>query len=267
MEWSGVNEWLQLFVRWFHVVMGIMWIGQTYLFNWMERRFSKVATPNVEGELWMVHSGGFFVVQKQREATVLPGQLHWFKWEATLTWLSGVMLLVLIYYAGGVLVDEHVRTLSQPAAVGIGVTLLVLAWFVYDGLWRSPLGEHEVVAGVVCYLLVVAVAFALTQIYSGRGAYMHVGAMFGTLMFTNVWVRILPAQRTMLAAAQSGTKPDMALGRKAAARSKHNTYMSVPVVFVMISNHFPGTYGHDHNWLVLAVLVAVGFGAAKWMRG
>ncbi len=266
----NLSGWLDLLVRWFHIFVGILWIGQTYFFTWLDGRLSAEenagAEENTVAQVWMVHSGGFYVVEKQKVPELLPRKLHWFRWEAALTWLSGMVLLVLVYYMGGVLVDTDVADISVGAGVGIGLGLLVVAWVVYDLMWQSPVGRAEVVAAAVSYLLVVGVAYGLTQVLSGRAAYMHVGAMFGTLMAANVWLRILPAQRRMIAVTKEGKKPDAALAARAKLRSKHNTFMVVPVVFIMLSNHFPMTYGHQYNWAILAVLVLAGWGAAKLIR-
>jgi uncharacterized membrane protein len=254
-----LSEWLNLALRWTHVFAGILWIGQTYFFTWLDHRL------NEEGNVWMVHSGGFYIVNKQGLSELLPQKLHWFKWEAALTWLSGILLFILVYYEGGILIDDSVRRMSMGAAIGSSVALLFLGWIVYDALWMSPINE---MAGVVIsYVLLVALTFGLTHFYSGRAAYMQVGGMLGTLMFLNVWVRILPAQRKLIAAASAGQKGDTRLADRAKQRSKQNTFMVLPVVFIMISNHFPvATYGSRYNWAILAVLILVGWGAAKVIR-
>lgn len=254
-----LSEWLNLALRWTHVFAGIMWIGQTYFFTWLDRRL------NEEGNVWMVHSGGFYIVNKQGLSELLPQKLHWFKWEAALTWLSGILLFTLVYYAGGILVDDSVRRMSLGAAIGSSIALLILGWFVYDALWMSRINEAAGV--VISYVLLVALIFGLTRVYSARAAYMQTGGMLGTLMFLNVWVRILPAQRKLIAAAAAGQKGDTRLADRARQRSKQNTFMVLPVVFIMISNHFPvATYGSRYNWAVLAALILVGWGAAKVIR-
>jgi uncharacterized membrane protein len=267
----SLGEWLNLAVRWFHVFAGILWIGQTYFFTWLDGRLSaeeeaaKSAGP--AAQVWMVHSGGFYVVEKQKVPELLPRTLHWFRWEAGLTWLSGMVLLVLVYYMGGVLVDDSVANISVAMGVLIGVGVLMLSWVVYDRLVQSPLGKSEPLFAAVSFLLVVGIAYGLTHVLSGRAAYIHVGAMFGTIMAANVWMRILPAQRKMVAALQEGKTPDATLAALAKLRSKHNTYMVVPVVFIMLSNHFPtATYGNSYNWIILSALILVGWGAAKIIR-
>lgn len=215
----------------------------------------------------MVHSGGFYVVEKQKGPELLPRRLHWFRWEAALTWLSGLVLLILVYYFGGALVDPDVADITQGTGIGIGVSVLLLGWLVYDLLWRSPLGRSEVTAATVSFLLLVGISYGLSNVLSGRAAYMHVGALMGTVMAANVWMRILPAQRRMLANARDEKSPDLALAARAKQRTKHNTYMVVPVIFIMLSNHFPvATYGQKYNWLILAGLILVGWAAAKIIR-
>jgi len=273
-----LSEWLNLTVRWFHIFAGILWVGQTYYFTWLDGRFAEAekaatgntagqARKNTGGQVWMVHSGGFYVVEKQKGLERLPEKLHWFRWEAALTWISGMILLVLVYYMGGVLVDSSVADIGVGTGVGIGLGVLVGAWGVYDLLCRSPLGRSERALAASSYVLIVLAAYGLTHVLSGRAAYIHMGAMLGTLMTLNVWMRILPAQRRMIAAVQEGRKPDERLAARAKLRSKHNTYMAVPVVFLMISNHFPAaTYGSRHNWVILSALVLAGWGAAKLIR-
>ena len=261
-----VGEWLNLAARWFHVFAGILWIGTTYYFTWLDARLSEAEAAGSadKPQVWMVHSGGFYVVEKQKR----PGahELHWFRWEAALTWLSGAVLLVLVYYMGGALVDADVRDISVPAAAAFCVGLLVAAWVVYDLLMLSPLGRSETAFAALAYVLLVGVAYLLTHVLSGRAAYIHMGALFGTLMAANVWLRILPAQRKMIAATRAGAQPDAALAARAKLRSKQNTYMVVPAVFTMISNHFPTTYGSRQNWLILSALILIGWLAAKFIR-
>ncbi len=267
-----LSEWLNLIVRWVHVFAGIMWIGTTYYFTWLDARLTEeekaVANSGNAARVWMVHSGGFYVVEKRKMPDLLSRKLHWFRWEAATTWLSGMLLLVVVYYlGGGALVDRDVSNISVGAAVALGVGLLVVAWVVYDLMICSPLGKNERAFAVIAYLIVVAVTYGLTRILSGRAAYIHIGAMFGTIMAANVWMRILPAQGKMIAAIKEGRKVDQALAAQAKFRSKQNTFMAVPVVFIMISNHFPSaTYGDRYNWAILSVLILLGWGAAKFIR-
>jgi uncharacterized membrane protein len=264
----NTSEWLNLFARWFHVFTGILWIGQTYLFTWLDGQLAGDEAKAKGGggaQVWMVHSGGFYVVEKQK----IPGKhkLHWFRYEALLTWVSGMVLLTLVYYMGGALVDRDVRDISAGAATAIGIGLLLLAWIVYDLICMTPLVRSEMAFALVAYIMIVAIIYGLVHVMSGRAAYIHVGAMFGTIMAANVWMRILPAQRRMIAAAREGKKPDERLAARAKLRSKHNTYMVVPLVFTMISNHFPSaTYGDKYNWAILALLILAGWGAAHLIR-
>ena len=267
-----VSEWLNLILRWIHVFAGIMWVGTTYYFTWLDARLSEeekaAANTVAPAQLWMVHSGGFYVVEKRKVPDLVSRTLHWFKWEAGTTWLSGFALLIVLYYlGGGALIDPDVRELSLGMAVGIGVGVIIIGWVVYDLLMLSPLGRNEVAFAVVGYTLIVGLAFGLTRVFSARAAYLHVGAVFGTIMVANVWQRILPAQRKMIAALKEGRKPDDKLSAQAKLRSKQNTFLAVPVVLIMISNHYPGvTYGDRYNWIILSALILVGGIAAKFIR-
>lgn len=256
-----VSEWLNLALRWFHVFAAILWIGQTWFFTWLDRRFHTGG-----GDVWMVHSGGFYRVEK-KSAPDLTRALHWFRWEAMLTWISGFLLLVLLYYMGGLMVDKTIADITNSRAILIGLGVLPLGWIVYELLWSSPLARSEKLGAVVSLLLIVGAAFLLTRVLSSRAAYMHIGALLGTLMTANVWVRILPAQRQLIAAARDGGTPDQRLADRAKTRSKHNTFMVLPVVFIMLSSHFPiSTYGHRYNWLILGGLTIAGWIAAKIIR-
>src|SRR5437762_3732307 len=257
-----IREWLNIAFRWTHVFAAIMWIGQTWFFTWLDRRFHQG-----EKQVWMVHSGGFYIVDKQKVPEQLPQTLHWFKWEAAMTWLSGLMLFGLVYYGGGLMVDDSVYKMSNRRAVLLSIGILVAAWFIYDFLWISVFRRAEVIGAVISYILLVGCIYGFVHLFSSRAAYLQVGAMLGTFMAWNVWARILPAQRQLIAATKSGQTPDMTLADIAKQRSKQNTFMVMPVVFIMISNHFPvATYGNQYNWIVLAVLVLVGWGAAAIVR-
>lgn len=264
-----VSEWSNLLIRWFHVFVGILWIGSTYFFTWLDGRLheeEKHGKGGTKPQVWMVHSGGFYVVEK-RSQPELDRKLHWFRWEAALTWLSGMLLLALVYYHGGLMVDDGVMQLTDMQAWWIGIAAIFCGWPIYDFLMLSPVGKNDYVAAGVGLALITGATYALTHILSGRAAYMHIGAILGTIMTANVWMRILPAQRNMIAATSAGNAPDAALAARAKLRSKHNTFLIWPVVFIMISNHFPvATYGSSYNWLVLSVLVVVGWGAAKIAR-
>jgi uncharacterized membrane protein len=267
-----LNEWLNLVFRWVHVFAGIMWVGTTYYFTWLDARLTEeekaAANTGVTPQVWMVHSGGFYVVERKKVPDLVSRTLHWFRWEAATTWLSGFGLLVLIYYlGGGALVDPDVRDLSIGVAVALGIGVIVAGGLIYDMMMMSPLRRNEKLFAAVAYVLIVALAFGLTRVFSARAAYLHVGALFGTIMAANVWMHILPAQKRMIAALNEGRKPDERLSAQAKLRSKQNTFMAVPVVFIMISHHYPGvTYGDRYNWIVLSVLILLGWIAAKFIR-
>ncbi len=266
MSAATVTEWLNLFVRWAHVISGIMWIGSSLFFNWLDSHLDKVedaTRKGVEGELYMVHSGGFYQVEKKLIAPeAMPKRLHWFKWEAGFTLLTGWVLLDIVFFQGGgvTLVDPNVSGISPAMATTLCVAGLIGSWFLYDLLWRSPLVQNVYVGALITYLLIIAVLYHLTHVLSGRAAYLMTGAMMGTWMATNVWVHIIPAQKALVASVNARTKPDAKYAKHAKTRSRHNNYLTYPVVLIMLSNHFPGAYGHKYNWLILAGLMV--FGAA-----
>jgi len=259
-------EWLNMLGRWVHFITGIAWIGSSFYFVWLDNHLQppKLAADDengVGGELWSVHGGGFYHAQKYRVAPkVLPETLHWFKWEAYTTWISGMFLLALVYWYGAevYLIDLSVSDMSPVKAVTIAVSLLVGGWVVYDGLCRSPLGKNETALSAVLFILVAVLAWGLCQLYSGRGAYIHFGAILGTIMVANVFMVIIPGQRKMFESASRGEAPDPIYGIQGKQRSVHNTYFTLPVLFVMTSNHFAMTYGHEYNWLILIAISLAG---------
>jgi len=265
---SAIREWLNLGVRWFHIFAGILWVGQTYYFTWLDGQFSKAEKSAADGKpsaVWMVHSGGFYTVEKQKSLTVAPELVRWFRWEALLTWLTGLVLLFLVYYVSSGLIDPDVAAISQEGGITIGLAVLVGGWVIYDLAVRFFLGKSEAGFVVFAFLMTAAISWGLLHVFSARAAYLHVGALFGTIMTINVWMRILPAQRKMIAAA--GAVFDTKLSAQAKLRSKHNTFMAVPVVFLMISNHYPvATYGNTYSWEILLALVVIGWVAAKVIR-
>ena len=268
---SSIREWLNLGVRWFHVFAGIMWVGQTYYFTWLDGQFSRLekgASPDKKlPAVWMVHSGGFYRVEKQKSLYVSASEVRWFRWEAAMTWLGGMVLLVLVYYLGSGLIDPDVADISKTAAIAIGLGAIVFGWLIYDGLMLSPVGKSQASFAVIAFILIAGTSWALLHLLSARAAYIHIGAIFGTIMTANVWSRILPAQRKMIAAAAAGQSFDAALGAQAKLRSKHNTVMAVPVVFLMLSNHYPvATYGNHYAWPILLSLILLGWFAAKVIR-
>jgi uncharacterized membrane protein len=260
-------DWLNLLIRWLHVITGIAWIGASFYFVWLDNTIrppapgSELANKGVSGELWAVHGGGFYNPQKYLVApSELPKELHWFKWEAYSTWLSGFALLTIVYYfnAQAMMVDTAVANLTSWQAIGIGLGSIVLGWTVYDLLCRSRLGQHDLAFGVVIFALLVASTWVLTHYLSGRAAYIHVGAIIGTMMAGNVLMLIIPGQRKMVNAMLAGQKPDPIHGLKAKQRSVHNNYFTLPVLFIMISNHYAMTYRHEHAWAILGMIMAAG---------
>ena len=260
-------EWANLLVRWLHLIAGIAWIGASFYFVWLDNSIkppkpgSDLAEKGVAGELWAVHGGGFYNPQKYLVAPKqLPEKLHWFKWEAYTTWLSGFALLVIVYWfnASAMMIDKSVADLSSGQAIGIGIGTLVVGWTVYDLLCRSPLGKRDGLLGLVMYMLIVGVAYVLSHLLSGRAAYIHVGAMIGTMMVANVLMVIIPGQRKLVEALINGRQPEAMYGLRAKQRSVHNNYFTLPVLFIMISNHYGMTYNHPYNWAVLAAIMAAG---------
>ncbi len=260
-------DWCGLLVRWFHVVAGIAWIGSSFYFVWLDNHLepqgaSEPVDPNVAGELWSVHGGGFYRSRKYRVAPpVLPPTLHWFYWEAYSTWLSGFALLCLLYFlrAEAYLIDPSVAALTKPAAIAIALAVLIASWLVYDGLCRSPLGRNNLALGAAVSAVTIIEAWGVCHLFGGRGAFMVFGAALGTIMVANVLFIIIPGQRELVRAKKEGREPDPTPGLRGKQRSVHNTYFTLPVVFVMISNHYAMTYGARYNWLVL---IAVSFAGA-----
>ncbi|MBT8067239.1 MAG: urate hydroxylase PuuD [Gammaproteobacteria bacterium] len=261
-----IVDWLNLLVRWLHFIAGVAWIGASFYFVWLDNHLEAPTEPaddekGVGGELWSLHGGGFYHAQKYRVAPPeLPSRLHWFKWEAYTTWLSGMALLALVYWYGAevYLIDASVAELSSVAAVGIAIGYIVGGWLVYDLLCRSPLARDDRVFAGVLFVLVALLAWSLCQLFGGRGAYIHFGAVLGTIMVANVAMVIIPGQRKMVAAAERGETPDPEPGIRAKQRSVHNTYFTLPVLFAMTSNHYALTYGHEYNWLILIGMSLIG---------
>ncbi len=256
-------DWLQLILRWVHLITGIAWIGASFYFVWLDNSLEPPRDPadadkGIGGELWAVHGGGFYVVRKFRVAPgTLPATLHWFKWEAYWTWLSGFALLSLTYYlqAQIYLIDKGVADLTPLQAIGISVALIAAGWIFYDQLCKRLGLEREAWIAGAMIAFVVLVAWALSQLFSGRGMYIQIGAMLGTIMVANVAHIIIPSQRKLVDAKKQGVAPDPLEGLRGKQRSVHNNYFTLPVLFVMISNHYPLTYGHPRGWLVLIAIL------------
>mgnify|MGYP001166193359 FL=1 len=262
-------DWLSLFVRWFHVIAGIAWIGASFYFIWLD---NSLETPpdwkkqkGIKGDLWAVHGGGFYEVGKYAYGPeVMPKTLHWFKWEAYSTWLSGFALLIIVYYfaASAYLIDPSVMALSEGEAIARGLGLLAGGVLLYELACRSPLANYPKVFALALTALLVVASYLATHWFSGRGAYIHVGALIGSIMVANVWLNIMPAQRKMVDAVAAKQAVDPAWGAGAKLRSVHNNYLTLPILFIMISNHYPMTYQHPQNWLVLVAIMAL----SAWIR-
>ncbi|WP_159737734.1 urate hydroxylase PuuD [Vibrio atypicus] len=252
-----ITEWLNLAIRWVHMIVGIAWIGASFYFVWLENNLNRVnPKTGLSGDLWAIHGGGIYHLEKYKLAPPeMPEHLHWFKWEAYFTWITGVLLLGVVYYLNAEIYLIAPGSGMEPStAIAIGIGALVAGWFIYDLLCESPLGKTPMLLGTVLFVLLVGATYGLSQVFSGRGAYIHVGAIIGTIMVGNVFRVIMPAQRNLVSAIEEGRDPDPALPAKGLLRSRHNNYLTLPVLFIMISNHFPSTYGSEYNWAILAGL-------------
>ena len=260
-------EWVNLLLRWAHVIVGIAWIGASFYFIWLDNHLEPTQEAKLAGELWAIHGGGFYRVEKFRLAPAqLPATLHWFKWEAYWTFLTGFALMCAMYYASAelYLIDPQVMPLSKWSAIGVGVGFLLFSMIIYEGLCRSPLGRNEHVLSAILFLLLCVAAWGLTQVFSGRGAFIHYGALIGTIMVANVAHVIIPGQRRMVRAMSEGREPDPRDGWMGKQRSVHNTYFTLPAVFAMLANHYAGTYAHRHAWLILIALTLAGALIRVW---
>jgi uncharacterized membrane protein len=262
-------DWLSLFVRWFHVVAGVAWIGASFYFIWLD---NNLRTPpqwkqdkGIKGDLWAIHGGGFYEVAKYAYGPEkMPQTLHWFKWEAYTTWLSGFALLIIVYYFGAsaYLIDPSVNAMSPSSAIALGLGLIFGGLALYELACRSPLAKYPVAFGIGLVALICIASYLSSQWFSGRGAYIHVGALIGTIMAGNVFFNIMPNQRKMVEAVANKQDIDPHWGASAKLRSVHNNYFTLPLLFIMISNHYPMTYQHHQNWLVLIAIMA----SAAWIR-
>jgi uncharacterized membrane protein len=262
-------EWFSLFVRWFHVIAGVAWIGASFYFIWLDNNLKTPPTwkkeKGIKGDLWAVHGGGFYEVAKYEYGPeAIPEPLHWFKWEAYTTWISGFLLLTLVYYFGAsaYLIDPTVLPLSPAMAIALGVGFIFGGLAIYELACRSPLAKSPTVFGLFFLLLLVVASWLATHWFSGRGAYIHVGALIGTIMAGNVFFKIMPAQRLMVDAVANKKAIDPSWGLGAKLRSVHNNYLTLPLLFIMISNHYPMTYQHPYNWLVLVLIGVI----SAWIR-
>ena len=268
-----VQDWIELIARWFHVIVGAAWIGTSFYFNWLNNNLrppeSQGGGDGVGGELWAVHGGGFYRILKYKTAPEkLPATLHWFKWEAYLTWVSGVSLLCLVYYFGsdGMLLPGDVTDFPKTVVAGIGFGSLIGGWLVYDLLCKSPLKTKPALVTGLCAIGLIGAAYGFCQIMGARAAFIHVGAMMGTCMAANVFFVIIPGQRAMVDAMERGDEPDPARGKAGALRSLHNNYFTLPVLFIMVSSHYPMTYGHPLNWVLLVLISVAGAATRHWFN-
>ncbi|GAA6185945.1 urate hydroxylase PuuD [Aliiglaciecola sp. 2_MG-2023] len=262
-------DWVSLFIRWFHVIAGVAWIGASFYFIWLDNNLQQPPewkkNKGIKGDLWAVHGGGFYEVAKyQYGPEKIPETLHWFKWEAYTTWISGFSLLILVYYFGAsaFLIDPNIMELTQSQAVLMGLGLIFGGMLIYEVACRSPLAKSPLLFAIFLLILLTVAAWLATQWFSGRGAYIHIGALIGTIMVANVFLQIMPSQRAMVDAVKNKQEVDPSWGEKAKLRSVHNNYLTLPILFIMISNHYPMTYLHEQNWLVLIALCVV----SAWIR-
>ncbi len=255
--------WGEAFLRWLHVIAGIAWIGTSFYFIQLDYSLKRRESlpEGAYGEAWQVHGGGFYNMVKYLVAPArLPAELTWFKWEAYTTWVSGFALVVAIYYANAslYLIDPAVLDISPVTGIVISVVGLVLGWAVYDALCRSPLGDDATRLAAVGFVFLVALAFLFSRVLSARGAYMQMGALIGTIMAANVLMVIIPGQRKVVADLIAGRAPDPIHGKRGKQRSTHNNYLTLPVIFVMISNHYPLAYATRWSWAILALIIVMG---------
>jgi len=266
-----VNELLDVIFRWAHLIAGIMWIGNSMLFNWLDRNLEKMSGLSrlSQGKIFMVHSGAFYDVEKKLlEPGELPDRLHWFKWQNGFTWMTGIALLVVVYYMNnaGLLVDPAVRAMDGSVAITLSISVLLAGWILYDGLWRS-IGDHNPrFATALSIALLFGAIYGFSQLFSGRGAYIQTGVLMGTLMTGNVWMVIVPSQRALIAATRSGKDQDATLSLRAKQRSIHNNYLTFPLLFIMVSNHFGSATSHHLNWLILILVMIGGAGVRHFMN-
>lgn len=259
-----INEWLNLIIRFAHMITGIAWIGASFYFVWLDNHLENPPQwkkdKGIGGDLWAIHGGGFYEVAKYKLApSVMPQNLHWFKWEAYTTWITGFLLLSLMFYVGAesYLIDKRVADISQFQAIALGLGAIVVGVGCYEILVRTSLKNHGLLLGIILLVIGTALSYGLTQVFSARGAYMHMGAIIGTIMAGNVFFGIMPSQRALVNAVKEGKAPDAKFGLNAKLRSTHNTYTTLPILFIMISNHYPMTFNHSANWLVLMAIILI----------
>ncbi|MEY9324771.1 urate hydroxylase PuuD [Sinorhizobium fredii] len=270
-EYAIAWDWLTFAVRWLHVITGIAWIGSSFYFVALDLGLRQRSGMPVGayGEEWQVHGGGFYHIQKYLVAPEnMPEHLIWFKWESYVTWLSGFGMLALVYYAGAdlYLIDPSVLDVSKPTAIAISLASLGFGWLAYDTICRSPLGNDNTRLMVLLYFILVAVAWGYTQLFTGRAAYLHLGAFTATIMSANVFFIIIPNQKKVVADLVAGRTPDPALGKQAKQRSTHNNYLTLPVLFLMLSNHYPLAFGTEYNWIIASLVFLMGVTIRHWFN-
>ena len=263
MEVAIAWDWLSFVLRWLHVVTAIAWIGSSFYFIALDLGLRKAPDlpPGAHGEEWQVHGGGFYHIRKYLVApATLPEHLTWFKWESYATWLSGFALMCVVYYAGADLymIDPSVMELSRPGAIALSIASIAFGWIVYDLLCRSPLGRSTTGLMLLLYVVLVAMAWGYTQVFTGRAAFLHLGAFTATIMSANVFLLIIPNQKKVVAALLAGQTPDPSLGAQAKQRSLHNNYLTLPVVFLMLSNHYPLAFATQYNWAIASLVFLMG---------
>src|SRR5262245_35392093 len=268
---SHLMEWLNIVVRVMHFTFGIAWIGASFYFVFLENALNRTegVRDELAGNLWAVHGGGFYYLEKYKVAPkTIPRHLHWFKYEAYFTWLSGFTLLFIVYYfnASALLIDNNVMKLTVTQAIGISIGSFIVAWIIYDQLCKSALRKKPVLFALTGILLLVGFAYLYSHVFSGRAAFIHFGAMIGSIMVANVFFVIIPSQKAMVNAAKKGVLPDAQKGKNALFRSIHNNYFTLPVLFVMVSNHFPSTFGNQYQWAILAAITIGSAGIKHWLN-
>ena len=256
---AHLMEWLNIIIRVMHFTFGIAWIGASFYFVFLENALNRTENVRDElaGNLWAIHGGGFYYLEKYKVApATIPKHLHWFKYEAYFTWLSGFCLLFVVYYfnASAFLIDKNVLDITSTQGILIGIGSFVVAWVIYDLLCKSPLIKKPLLFALIGFALLVGFAWFYSHVFNSRAAYIHFGAMIGSIMVGNVFFVIIPSQKAMVKAAREGLPLNPQLGKNALARSLHNNYFTLPVLFVMVSNHFPSTFGYQYPWLILAII-------------
>ena len=260
---ASIDLWIEYIIRFSHLVAGISWIGSSFYFIWLDSSFEAPEKPrhNVDGEVFMVHGGYYYQVDKRKiYPGELPKTLHWFKWEATLTFITGFLLFGYLYFLNGasLLINKEVLDLSQAGAIALSLGLITASWFIYDFIYHPTLMKNKTLSNLLALFFSGLLIYGVTLLFSGRGSFIIVGVIYGSCMLLNVWVRILPGQAKMLKDAEEGRVPDYSIGLKSKARSVHNTYFIFPVLFIMLSNHYPSVYNHEYNWIMLIIIMLSG---------